>query len=82
MTQQRLLNLNVHFVLPQQRGVRVPKRMPSNAPNARRDSGGQQMILTNLNRPERIVRRWIREDQLRIVLVGPFSMLPAAGEDC
>lgn len=38
VTQKRLLNLNVHFVLPQQRGVRLPKRMPSHTADARRNS--------------------------------------------
>jgi hypothetical protein len=33
VTQERLLNLNVHFVLSQQRGVRVPKRTPSDTPD-------------------------------------------------
>jgi hypothetical protein len=74
MTQKRLLNLNVHFVLPQQRGVRVPKRMPTNAPNARRNSCGHYVILTNLARPERISRGWIHKHPWRIVVLRSLSM--------
>jgi hypothetical protein len=52
----------------------VPKRMPSNAPNARHNSCGHYVILTNLARPERISRGWIHKHPWRIVLLRSFSV--------
>ncbi len=79
MPQEGLLNFHIHFVLTQQARIGVPKRMPSNMPDASCDAGGNQMILTNLTRPIRISCLRVGEDPFRINGLRSLSMLPKDG---